>query len=57
MYGLLTFELKPHVTSSALLHVGIVVPQKFQLIITNENYIISPKKVWSTDDRRPSFIA
>jgi hypothetical protein len=47
-----TSDLKLHVTS-ALFHVDILYSQKFKLIITNDKCIISPKKVWSSNDSEP----
>jgi hypothetical protein len=34
--------------SSALLCVGVLFPQTFELLLTNENYVKFPKKVQST---------
>jgi hypothetical protein len=36
---------------------GILFPQKFEVIFTNEMYVISPKKVLSTNDRGSSCIS
>ena len=44
-------------TFSALLFAGILLPQKFQLILTNENCKMFSQKDWSVKDRRPSFLA